>query len=177
VESLLDVTRVVAGRLLLEPEETDLYAVVEEVVARFKEQAAKVGSRIVLELEPCSGNWDRLRLDQIVTNLVSNAIKYGPGQPVEVRLRARGDTGVLTVRDHGIGIPPEDQNRVFERFERAVSSKHFGGLGLGLWIAKQIVTAMGGTIGVNSEPGLGSEFTVVLPTMMPHEAPQAELVH
>jgi signal transduction histidine kinase len=114
--------------------------------------------------DPCVGRWDRLRLDQIVTNLLSNALKYGPGKPIEIRLQSHDSAAVLAVRDEGIGIPPEDQARIFERFERAVSPRHFGGLGLGLWIVKQIVTAMGGTISVRSEAGNGSEFTVVLPS-------------
>jgi signal transduction histidine kinase len=94
---------------------------------------------------------------------MSNAIKYGPGKAIEVRLTCRRHAAELQVRDHGIGIPPEDQSRIFERFERAVSPRHFGGLGLGLWVVKQLVTAMGGEITVSSQPGHGSEFTVVLP--------------
>jgi signal transduction histidine kinase/integral membrane sensor domain MASE1 len=179
VENLLDVSRAVAGRLMLQPEETSFKAVVEEVAGRLREQMARAGCRLLLQADdPCVGRWDRLRLDQIVTNLLSNAVKYGPGKPIEIRLQSREGAALLTVRDHGIGILPEDQARIFERFERAVSARHFGGLGLGLWIVKQIVTAMGGTISVKSETGQGSEFTVVLPkqeTPHPEADPEGKL--
>ena len=104
-----------------------------------------------------------------MTNLVSNAIKFGPGKPVEVTVTVEDEVGIVEVTDHGIGIKPEDQVRIFERFERAVSMRHFGGLGLGLWIVRQIVEALGGTISVESQPGDGSRFTVKLP-MRPADA-------
>ncbi|WP_224249069.1 hybrid sensor histidine kinase/response regulator [Hyalangium gracile] len=171
--NLLDVSRAVAGRLMIAPEDTDFGSVIEDVLDKFLEQAERADCELRVDLEPgCVGHWDRLRLDQIVTNLLSNAIKYGAGTPVELRLRSQGDSAMLTVKDFGIGIAIEDQTRVFERFERAVSSRHFGGLGLGLWIVRQVVTAMGGAITVKSEPGSGSEFTVVLPKMPPVQ-PQA----
>jgi signal transduction histidine kinase len=164
IDNLLDVTRVTAGRIALELEPTDFAIVVHDVLGRLRDQLARAGCRLTVELDgPCIGTWDRLRLDQIVTNLVSNAIKYGAGSPIEVRLECTGDGAILMVRDHGIGISPEDQARIFERFERAVSHHHFGGLGLGLWIVKQVVTAMNGTITVKSEPKGGAEFTVMLP--------------
>jgi signal transduction histidine kinase len=109
------------------------------------------------------GEWDRVRLEQVVTNLLSNAAKYGSSRPVEVTVSGDGTTAVLSIRDHGIGIPPEHQSRIFERFERAVSDRHYGGLGLGLWIVRQIVEALGGSIRVESETGEGSTFTVLLP--------------
>jgi signal transduction histidine kinase len=174
IENLLDVSRAVAGRLVLQPQETSFKAVVQDVASRAREQIERAGCRLTLEVDdPCMGRWDRLRLDQIVTNLLSNAIKYGRGTPIEIRLQSREDVAVLVVRDQGIGIPPEDQARIFERFERAVSSRHFGGLGLGLWIVKQIVTAMGGTISVQSEADKGSAFTVTLPKVPPPEVPRA----
>ena len=107
--------------------------------------------------------WDRLRLEQLVTNLLSNALKYGNGRPVAVQAAGKA-TGVrISVEDHGIGIGAEDIARVFRRFERAVSGKNYGGLGLGLFIVQQIVDAHGGTIRVDSRPGLGSKFVVELP--------------
>ena len=109
------------------------------------------------------GNWDRLRVEQIVTNLVSNAVKYGRGRPVEITVSRAGERARLTVRDHGIGIAPEHQARIFGRFERAVSERHYGGLGLGLWLVRRIVDALGGTIALESELDAGSTFTVELP--------------
>ena len=109
------------------------------------------------------GRWDTQRLEQVVINLLTNALKYGAGKPVHLRLAAEGERARLSVRDEGIGIAAEDQGRIFERFERAVSDRHFGGLGLGLYICRQIVDALGGTIAVRSTPGEGSTFEVVLP--------------
>jgi signal transduction histidine kinase len=126
------------------------------------DQAARSATPISLTLEPVSGAWDRGRLDQVITNLLSNAVKYGVGRPVEVVLAGNGDRASLAVRDHGLGISPPDQQRVFERFERA-ASVNYGGMGLGLWIAKQIVDAHGGAISVESKLGEGALFTVELP--------------
>ncbi|HYO71776.1 MAG TPA: HAMP domain-containing sensor histidine kinase, partial [Archangium sp.] len=95
--------------------------------------------------------------------LVANALKYGAGAPVEVSVRSSGAMALLEVKDEGIGIAPEDAERIFGKFERAVSGRHYGGLGLGLYITRQIVQALGGTIGVESEPGRGATFRVVLP--------------
>ncbi|MDQ2978835.1 MAG: PAS domain S-box protein [Acidobacteriota bacterium] len=164
VDQLLDVSRVGAGRLALEPEELDLSALCREVADRFADELARSGSALDLRVDPpVVGVWDRLRLDQVVGNLLSNAIKYGQGRPIELEAREEDESAVLLVRDHGIGIPPEDQTRVFARFERAVSSRHFGGLGLGLWIVHQIVDASGGTISIESAEGAGTAFTVRLP--------------
>jgi signal transduction histidine kinase len=112
---------------------------------------------------PAVGQWDRLRLEQVVTNLLSNAIKYGEGKPVEVEVAGDAVAVTLRVRDHGIGIAPEDRRRIFERFERAVSADHYGGFGLGLWICRQVVEVFEGTIDVASAPGQGSTFVVTLP--------------
>ncbi len=166
VEELLDVSRIAAGRLSLEREEVDLAALARERISRLADAAAGAGSRIDLAApESVVGSWDRLRLEQVFQNLLSNALKYGRGMPIEVRVAAGPRTAQLVVRDHGVGIPPADQARIFERFERAVSSRHYGGLGLGLWIARQIVEALGGRIRLVSRPGDGAEFTVELPLM------------
>jgi signal transduction histidine kinase/PAS domain-containing protein len=165
VNQLLDVSRIAAGRLTLDREEVDLASVARDVWMRFAEEAARSGSTLALDAGgPLLGWWDRLRLDQVVTNLVSNAVKYGRGLPIEMCARADGgDTVLLEVRDHGIGIPPENQARIFGRFERAVPERHYGGFGLGLWIARQLIDAHGGSIAVESAPGQGSRFTVRLP--------------
>jgi signal transduction histidine kinase len=170
IDELLDVSRISAGRLQLQLEEVELASVVRENVARMAEDFGRAGSQARVDAgSALCGRWDRSRIEQVVTNLLSNAIKYGKGKPIEIRAEAVGRDAVLTVRDHGIGIAPDDQARIFERFERAVSSRHFGGLGLGLWITRQIVEAHGGTIAVDSEPGRGAEFRVTLP--MSGEAP------
>jgi signal transduction histidine kinase len=109
------------------------------------------------------GLWDALRLEQVVTNLVTNALKYAPGQPIVVRVWPEGDMACLTVRDEGMGIAPGLLTRLFERFERGVSERNYGGLGLGLYITRRIVEALGGSIHVTSEPQRGALFTVRLP--------------
>ncbi len=109
------------------------------------------------------GWWDRVALEQIVTNLVQNAVKYGAGKPIHVAVSAEDGYATLTVRDGGIGISELDRERIFARFERAVTQHNHGGFGLGLWITRALVEASGGTIRVESTPGAGSIFTVVLP--------------
>jgi signal transduction histidine kinase/integral membrane sensor domain MASE1 len=164
VDNLLDVSRLTAGRLALELEEVDLGEVIGEIVPRFRADAERTGSEIVVTSpSPCRGRWDRLRLEQVVTNLLSNAIKFGEGKPIEVRLESQDEHALLSVKDHGIGISKGDQARIFERFERAVAQRNFGGFGLGLWIVRQIAAAMGGTIQVRSETGEGAEFMLALP--------------
>ena len=172
IYQLLDVTRISAGHLTLEPERMDLEELVREVVDRFADQAQRSDTRIEVQLQPhLIGHWDRTRLDQVLTNLLGNAIKYGEGKPVEVGLEQRGGKAVLRVVDHGIGIEPAHQRRIFERFERAVATRAYGGLGLGLWIVRQIVEASGGRIEVESELGQGATFTVQLPTELQETDP------
>ncbi|MEP6800665.1 MAG: ATP-binding protein [Acidobacteriota bacterium] len=164
INDLLDISRITGGRLDLHIEPVDFSAVVRDVATRLEESLVRAGCAFLVNApEPEVGAWDRLRLDQIVTNLVANAMKYGAGQPIEISLTGTGDRVRLSVADSGIGIAPENQARIFERFERAVSGRHYGGLGLGLWIVRQIVDALGGIISVESEPGRGSVFSVDLP--------------
>ncbi|MFO7178060.1 MAG: ATP-binding protein [Pseudomonadota bacterium] len=164
VSELLNVTRIASGRLELQKEPVDLVALVASVVERFAPQIAATHSPVTIQA-PGSvvGNWDGMRVDQVVTNLLGNALKYGAGKPIEVGVFAIDGRARLVVRDHGIGIPPEHQARIFERFQRAVSDRHYGGLGLGLWITRQVVEAHGGTIGLESKPGEGTTFVVELP--------------
>jgi PAS domain S-box-containing protein len=164
VEGLLDVSRIAAGHLELHVEPLDMAELVTEVVGRLSAIAS--GQRCTIMFEPTApvrGTWDRERMVGVVTNLLSNAIKYGAGSPVVVRLESRGDHVVLEVRDKGIGISHKDQGRIFGRFERAVPSKNYGGLGLGLYIARQVVEAHGGSISVESTPGAGATFRVDMP--------------
>ncbi|WP_224248053.1 PAS domain-containing sensor histidine kinase [Hyalangium gracile] len=172
ISDLLDVARISGGRLRLELDQVDLASLVREVSARFEAEAERAGGRLQVYVEaPLVGRWDRLRLEQVVTNLLSNALKYGPGKPIHVRAELHGERARLTVRDEGIGIDAPHLARIFEKFERAVSDRHYGGLGLGLYITRQIVRALGGAIGVESELERGSTFTVELPLRGP-EAPR-----
>jgi signal transduction histidine kinase len=164
VENLLDVSRINSGRLELEIEDVDLAELVRETLTRMAEDAERGRCPVDLQAPgPAIGRWDRLRLEQVVENLLSNAFKYGAGAPVKIAVADQGGDVMLEVRDHGIGIAPEDHERLFRRFERAVSERHYGGFGLGLWIVRQIVAALGGTVAVDSKPGAGARFTVVLP--------------
>ena len=177
VSALLDVSRIHMGRLELEFEEVDLGAVVGESVAQVEDEAAQSGSELRVRGEPVRGEWDRLRVGQIVTNLLSNAVKYGAGKPIEVAYGASGDRAFVAVRDQGIGIAPGDQRQIFERFERAVSSRNYGGLGLGLYIVRRIVEAHGGTIRVESSPGEGAAFVVDLPLRSAPPPPEERVAH
>jgi signal transduction histidine kinase len=164
VNQLLDVTRISAGRLQLEREEVDLSKLVVELTERFREELAQAGCSLELSAsEPVVGRWDPFRLDQVISNLLSNAIKYGAGGAVAVRVTQDDKHGYVTVRDRGIGIAKAEQERIFAPFERVVSVRHYGGLGLGLYIARRIVDAHGGRITVESREGEGAAFTVELP--------------
>jgi PAS domain S-box-containing protein len=164
INSLLDVTRITAGRLTLCPVDIDLAELVGSVVARLREVIERSESRLQLRLDqPMPGRWDPMALETVVGNLLSNAIKFGSARPIEVTVEREGDQARVVVADHGIGIAAEQQTRIFERFERAVSSRHYGGFGIGLWVARHLVEAHGGTIEVVSRPGEGSRFTVSLP--------------
>ncbi len=169
VGSLLDVARIGAGKLVLEPEEFDLAEVARQCCDRIGEQAVRAGAPVeFVGGAAVTGRWDRQRVEQVMTNLLSNAVKYGASKPVEVRVDHAEGAARITVTDRGVGIAPEHQRRIFERFERAASVRHYGGLGMGLYITRHIVEAHGGTIAVASTPGEGSTFTVTLP--LRHEA-------
>lgn len=164
VSELLDITRMTAGRLSLNVTHVDLGAVARAVVERFEDAARAAGTPITLSAPaPVCGRWDELRMDQVLTNLLSNAIKYGRGQPVDVRVGVERDRAVVRVEDRGAGIPEEALESIFERFERAPGAGATPGLGLGLWIVRQIVERHGGEVHAESHPGGGSTFTVSLP--------------
>jgi signal transduction histidine kinase len=164
INDLLDVSRISAGKLDLRPAEMDLGELAAEVLSRFQEHAFRVGSPLSL-VAPSKvlGVWDRSRIDQVITNLVSNALKYGAGKPVEVAVEADENAARLSVRDQGVGIPQSEQERIFHRFERASTTRNISGIGLGLWIVKQILTAHGGHVEVSSRPGEGAMFVCALP--------------
>ena len=164
IDTLLDVSRLTVGHLELERVELDLVSIVNESVERERAVAGAVDVTIdVRATAPVVGRWDRTRLLQAVGNLLSNAIKYGGGKPIEIEVDGDASRARLSVRDHGIGIPPEERGRLFDRFERLVPVRHYGGFGLGLWLVRQIVEAHGGTVDVWSRTGEGSRFTVELP--------------
>jgi PAS domain S-box-containing protein len=164
VSDLLEVSRVAVGRMVLHCESVDLSVLVDEEIEHLQRDMVAAGCRLNAKIVPnVVGQWDRLRIVQIVVNLLTNALKYGRGSLIEVMVTADAEYATLAVRDHGIGIAKEDQSRIFDRFERAVSSASFGGLGLGLYITKEYVSAHRGRIAVESELGKGATFTVVLP--------------
>ncbi|QDE93437.1 hybrid sensor histidine kinase/response regulator [Myxococcus xanthus] len=164
VESLLDVSQLQGGAPRLHLEDVDLALVVREAVSRSEDAAARAGCLLVLSpLEPTTGRWDAARLSQVMTHLLSNAMKFGPGKPVEVALESGRDVATLMVKDHGIGIAPGRLESLFRRFERAVPVRHYGGLGLGLYRLRRIVEAHGGGVSVDSTPGAGATFRVRLP--------------
>jgi len=163
VGDLLEVSRISSGRLTLQREEMDLAESVRDVAERHEPEARNAGTTVHVQAEHVTGRWDRLRIEQVIANLLVNAIKYGGGQPVRLTVERADGAARLTVRDEGIGISTEDQERIFDRFERAVPVRSYGGMGLGLYIAQQIVDAHGGRIQVRSARGQGSTFTVDLP--------------
>ncbi|WP_163992330.1 ATP-binding protein [Pyxidicoccus caerfyrddinensis] len=164
VDDLLDVSRLASGRLRLQLEEVDMGELTRELVERFAEQASTASCQFFVSTEGATvGHWDRTYLEQVLTNLVTNALKYGVGKPVEFHVSSSGGWAHWSIRDHGIGIAAKDLERIFGRFERAVSTRQYGGLGLGLYLSRAIVNALGGEIHVESQPGAGALFTVELP--------------
>lgn len=162
--NLLDLSRLSANRLALEPEPVDLGALVREVAERFTDQALEAGCPLSLHLPAeVTGQWDRMRLERVTANLLSNALKFGRGAPVQVSLSSEGGTAHLSVQDAGPGIPAEAQERIFRRFERVRGERAQAGFGLGLYIVRELVEAHGGRVHVASTPGMGARFTVELP--------------
>jgi two-component system OmpR family sensor kinase len=162
--SLLDLTRIQAGNLRLEPTTTDLSVLVLSVAQRYELTAMRGGGAITYDIKDgVSAVLDRLAVEEVVENLLSNALKYGRGKPVSLRLQSDGKSARLDVRDQGVGMEPEQQARIFERFEQVVAQYGGTGFGIGLWVANRLVTAMNGNITVSSRVGEGSTFTVMLP--------------
>lgn len=168
IARLHDVAQLASGRIELQLEGVDLAAVVRDVVAGAREESAALGCAVTVRADaPILGNWDDLRLRQIVANLLSNALKYGSGCPVEVTVAGDGVIGRLSVRDYGIGIAEADVPRIFDRFARAAAAESYPGLGVGLWLVHNVVQAMGGKIIVSTAPGKGAEFIVEIPLGAP----------
>lgn len=164
IDDMLDVSRIRSGALSVRPAQVELARLLQRVIDDLEQQALAVGSRITLDApQPVDGWWDEFRIEQVVVNLLTNALRYGSGKPVEVGLSATPDGARIEVRDHGIGISEQDQQRIFQQFERGGGGKSADGLGLGLYITRQLVEAHGGRISVSSEPGQGSIFRLDLP--------------
>ena len=168
VDVLLDVSRISDKPLTLERADLDVGPLVSGVADQWKEPASSAGSPIRVEIRgSATARWDRFRIEQVVTNLLSNAIKYGAGKPVDVVVDRDDGSARIVVTDRGPGIHAEHHGRLFERFARFAPTRHYAGFGLGLWIARVIVEAHGGTIGVRSQVGEGASFFVDLPLAAP----------
>ncbi len=164
VSCLFDVSRITNGQLTLTRERFDLGDAARDSVEQCAEAAELAGVTLELCIEgPATGVWDRLRVGQIVENLLSNAIKYGPSAQIKVTVGATQRDATISVRDHGPGIVPADVERIFGLFERAASARNYGGLGLGLYIARENAVAHGGSVSVRSVPGDGATFVLELP--------------
>lgn len=161
IDTLLD-AQVVAGEIVLARGPVELADLVREVVARLRARAELAGAEVRVAVPDVRGHWDRMRLDQVLTNLVLNALKYGLGKPVDVTGTVAKHAVELEVRDHGIGLEPADVPRIFDKYERAVPPA-YGGLGLGLYLSRKLVEAHGGTLRVESRPGEGTAFRITLP--------------
>ena len=164
VDTLMDVSRITTGSFNLAPSRFDLTVAVQEVVERFREHATRAGSTVTVRSDGVlEGRWDRLRIEQVITNLLTNALKYAAGTPVEISLGGTEHHVMVTVSDGGPGIPESAQERIFLRFERAAPMRNFGGLGLGLYVARQIVEAHGGEIQLDRLRPKGAHFVIRLP--------------
>lgn len=171
VEDMLDISRIQAGKLSLSQEPTELVEFVRGVLNRFSEELAGAGieARIAAQPGAMPVSIDRFRMEQVLTNLITNAIKYAPGAPVSIHLGPAGKFFQMVFEDGGAGIAEDNRERIFQRFERLVSANHVSGLGLGLYIVRQIVEAHGGTIHVAGDSARGARFVVQLPQAEPAE--------
>lgn len=167
LEHLLDLAQIEAGRLRLTLEPVDLAALTREVVARQRAAIEAAGCAVTVDAEAAAvGCWDRRRLERIVAALLANALKYGAGNPVALRLTCDGDRARLEVRDHGIGIEPARQCGIFQRVD-PIRRRDTGSYGLNLWVARNVIEALGGNITVDSAPGQGATFRLTLPLRGP----------
>lgn len=164
IEDMLDVSRIKNGKLSIKPVATNLSELVARVVADLTPCAKESGAVILAQTEPVvSGVWDAFRIEQIITNLLTNAIRYGRGKPIQVRVTATAQEASVEVEDQGLGIAPEDQARIFDPFERAANTHVKCGLGLGLYISRQLAEAHHGVLQLNSRKEQGSTFTLKIP--------------
>lgn len=166
VNDMLDISRVTTGRLSLNFETVDYPRLIQDVLEKHKTFMELANCDVTFDpQENIKGFWDRQRIEQVFTNLLTNAAKYAPDRPVNIALMREGQMATLKVTDHGEGITKDDQSRIFERFERAVSSSSISGMGLGLFISKEIINLHNGTLSLESSIGIGTTFTVKLPLL------------
>ena len=164
IEDMLDVSRIRTGKLSIRPAQFDLTQTVAQLLQSFAAQISAAQSAVNFNPgPPVVGQWDEFRIEQVISNLLTNALRYGANKPIDVTVYIEGNQAVVDVRDQGIGISQENQQRVFQQFERVSASQVAAGLGLGLFISEQIVAAHSGTISVQSELGEGALFRVCLP--------------
>jgi signal transduction histidine kinase len=164
LDRLLDLSRLSSGRIDLRIDDVELGEVVRDVIGSFQAELAMSECEVrVDQTGPLVGLWDRMRLEQICRNLLSNAIRYGARRPIDIRIDGDEVFAVLEVCDYGVGIDKQHQERIFERFERGPVDRRGGGFGVGLWVVKNICLALGGTVSVESELGKGAKFVVILP--------------
>ena len=164
IRRMMTVSIIAAGQIKLDPQNVDLSALASSVIAGMREAAQQANCQVsLLTPGPVEGFWSREHIEEVVRNLLQNALKFGRDQRVDVEVGADEAHAWLTVKDHGIGIAEADQERVFERFQRAVDSSNYGGFGVGLWISRQLARASGGELSVHSKPGQGATFTFSLP--------------
>lgn len=164
VEDLLDVSRMRAGKLGLNLESVNVSEMLHEIVERYRSHFESTKTPLSVKIQPgILAQWDRSRIEQVIVNLISNALKYAPGKEVSIDLRTQLSRAMITIEDHGPGVRKTEQDRIFERFERAVSARNVSGLGLGLFISKGIIHSHRGEIWIESEPGHGAKFTVAIP--------------
>lgn len=168
VESLLDVSRIESGRFSLNFERSDLKESIARLVQDLRPVATKASCTLTFQTSgSCVGLWDCVRLEQVASNLIANAIKYAPGEPIDVSLTREADEVVLAVSDGGTGFAVDAFPKLFARFERAAPVNHFGGLGLGLYVSHQITLAHGGMLTAENLPSSGARFTARLPVRQP----------
>ena len=165
---MLEATRISTKELPISPEPTDLAAVVRETAEVWEPALQRNGCTLVVRAEaPVVGVWDAVQLEQMLSCILDNAAKFGVGKPVEVTVRREGDDATVSVRDYGPGIPPDRESSIFDAFDRAVSAKHYGGLGLGLFLARAIAEGHGGSLTLHNLPGEGATFMARLPLKPP----------
>lgn len=165
VDDMLDISRIRTGKFTIKKEMCDLNRMISDILVRTREQfeASGSGQPVIESFDPVSGEWDPLRIDQVLTNIITNAIRYGQGKPITISVKNYNESVRVSVRDQGLGIPKSDQTKIFQRYERGMLAREVSGLGLGLFISKQIIDAHGGKIWVESEVNKGSTFYIDLP--------------